>query len=225
MKHHAEHGHHHRHGESEVTPQISYVDGVITIELKDKNNHAPELEISHEKEMHLLVMSADLAEYHHGHPTKQSDGVYTLNKQLTENDYKIYVDIAPKKLNYSVSSIELRVGEPYKEHANNTLVVDTNFVQTINGYTVELTPHSFEVGKEISLKFDLKGSIPEPYLGALGHVVILDESGEIFIHVHPTANDKTIFDAVFTEPGIYKLWAEFQFEGQVNAYSFVIEAK
>lgn len=225
MKHHAGHNHHHAHGESEITPKVSYTDGVITIELKDKNNHAPELEISHEKEMHLLVVSADLKEYHHGHPEKQSNGIYTLNKQLADNDYKIYVDIAPKDLNYSVTPIALQVGELHKEHPNVDLVVNTDFVQTINGYTVELTPHLFEVDKEISLNFDLKGSTPEPYLGALGHVVILDEGGEIFIHVHPTANDKTIFDAVFTEPGIYKLWAEFQFEGQVNAYSFVIEVK
>lgn len=225
MEHHAEHCHHHAHGESEVITQVSYADGVITIELKDKNNNAPELEISHEKEMHLLVVSADLKEYHHAHPEKQSDGIYSINKQLADNDYKVYVDITPKNLDYSVSPIELQVGEPHKEHPNNALVVATDFVQTINGYTVELTPHLFEVDKEISLNFDFRGSTPEPYLGALGHVVILDESGETFIHVHPTANDKTIFEAVFAVPGIYKLWAEFQFEGQVNAYYFVIEVK
>lgn len=38
MKHHTEYSHHHRRGESEISHQVSYVDGVITIELKDKNN-------------------------------------------------------------------------------------------------------------------------------------------------------------------------------------------
>lgn len=33
---------------SDVTPKVSYANGEITIELKDKNKHVPELEVSHE---------------------------------------------------------------------------------------------------------------------------------------------------------------------------------
>lgn len=71
----------------------------------------------------------------------------------------------------------------------------------------------------------MKDAKPEPHLGALGHVVVLDEDGEKYIHVHPVADDKTVFDTKFEKPGIYKIWAEFKFEGQVNVYPFVIEVK
>ncbi|HLR75062.1 MAG TPA: hypothetical protein VK077_07280 [Virgibacillus sp.] len=224
MNHH-DHHHHHEQGESEVTPVISYENGVITIELYDQHHKAPELDVSHEKEMHLLIVSADLETYYHGHPVKKSEGIYTLAKPLVDGYYKVYVDIAPKDLNYSVAPITLKVGEPAEEYHKPQLTVDTELVKTVNGYTAELTPRSFKANEEITLHFDLKGATPEPYLGALGHVVILDESGETYIHVHPVSNDQTKFDAMFTEPGIYKLWAEFQFEGQVNVYAYVIDVQ
>jgi hypothetical protein len=210
---------------SEVTPKVSYANGEITIELKDKNNHVPELEVFHEKYMHFIVVSSDLKEYHHLHPEKKGDGIYQQKVSLVGDSYKAFVDIKPKGLQYSVMPIEFQVGETHHEHVDNDLVADTDFTKTINGQTVELTTESFEVNKNITLKFIVKDAKPEPYLGALGHVVILDEDSERYIHVHPVSNDKTVFETKFDKPGIYKLWAEFKFGGQVNVYSFVIEVK
>ncbi|MEC2074507.1 hypothetical protein [Metabacillus fastidiosus] len=228
MNHQHSHHKHENHGEniaSEVTPKVSYTNGEITIELKDKNNHVPELEVSHEKYMHFIVVSSDLKDYYHLHPEKKGEGVYQTKVSLAGNSYKAFVDIKPKGLQYSVKPIEFHVGEGHHEHDDNSLVADTDFTKTINGQTVELTTQRFEVNKEITFNFDVKDTKPDPYLGALGHVVILDEDGEKYIHVHPVADDKTVFETQFDKPGIYKLWAEFKFEEQVNAYPFVIEVK
>ncbi|GIN85931.1 hypothetical protein J6TS2_23170 [Heyndrickxia sporothermodurans] len=222
-----QHSEQHQHGghETNINPKVTYNNGKLTIELKDQNNQAPDLEVSHEKIMHLIVVSSDLKEYHHLHPEKKGEGVYQQTIRLTDNSYKVFVDIKPKGLQYTVKPIELNVGETHPGHNNNDLVVDTNLKKTINRQTVELNTQSFEVNKEITLNFDMKGAKPEKYLGALGHVVILDENGETFIHVHPVANDKTVFETQFKKPGVYKLWAEFKFGDQVNAYPFVIEVK
>ncbi|RAN80582.1 hypothetical protein [Bacillus sp. SRB_331] len=219
------HAGHDTKGNSEVTPKVSYTNGEITIELKDKNNNAPELEVSHEKLLHLIVVSSDLKEYHHLHPEEKNKGVYSQKFNLPDNSYKVFVDIKPKDLNYVVEPIQLHVGEAHKEQHVNDLVVDTDFTKTIKNQVVELTTREFEVNKEIKLNFDVKNNKPEPYLGALGHVVILDEKGEKFIHVHPVSNDNTVFETHFNKPGVYKLWAEFKFGGQVNAYPYVIEVK
>jgi hypothetical protein len=228
MNHQHSHQDYENHGAnttSEVTPKVSYANGELTIELKDKNNHAPELEVSHEKYMHLIVVSSDLKEYHHLHPEQNGEGTYQVKANLADNSYKAFVDIKPKGIQYAIKPIELHAGEAHHAHGGNELVPDTDFTKTINGQAVELTTHSFEVNKEVTLNFDVKGEKPEEYLGALGHVVILDEDGEKFIHVHPVSNDKTVFETQFDKPGIYKLWAEFKFHGQVNAYPFVIEVK
>ena len=228
MDHHAEHHHHHHTvaGKSEVTASVTYADGVITIELKDKEGNAPEIGISHEKEMHFVIVSADLQEYYHGHPENQGNGIYTLPKELSDNEYKVFVDIAPKNLSYAVTPIELHAGHGHHQGPiSNNLSVDQNLAQTADGHTVELNATTFEAGQDFSLQFDTKGEVPEPYLGALGHVIILDENAEEYIHVHPAAKDKTQFDTVIEEAGKYKLWAEFRFNGKVTAYSYVIEVK
>lgn len=223
---HGEHSGHSTSATSEVTPKVSYANGEITIELKDKNGNIPSLEVSHEKLMHLIVVGADLKQYYHLHPEEVGkEGVYLQKFDLTGDSYKVFVDIKPKDLSYSVEPIELHIEEAHHGHGENKLVVDTEFTKIINNQAVELTISSFEVNKEVTLAFDVKDAKPEPYLGALGHVVILDENGEDFIHVHPASNDETIFNTQFTKPGVYKIWAEFKFGEQVNVYPFVVEIK
>lgn len=219
------HSDHLAQSESEVVTNVKYEDSLITIDVRDKDKNSPELEISHEKIMHLIIVSADLDDYYHLHPEEKRNGMYTLNFDLPENSYKVFVDIKPKNLVYQVSPIELHVGKDHSEHEENPLKVDTNLTKTINEKTVELTTTELGINKDVTLSFDTKGITPEPYLGALGHVVILDEKGEKFVHVHPTSEEKTLFETKFDKPGIYKVWGEFKFDSKVNAYPFVIEVK
>lgn len=227
MNHHHHHGNHGTNTSSEVTPKVTYANGEITIELRDKKNRAPELEVSHEKYMHLIIVSSDLTNYHHLHPKQKGEGIYQIKVDLANQLYKAFVDITPKGLPYSVTPIEFQVGEMnhHDHHDHHRLVADQNFIKTINDQTVELTTKSFEVNKDIRLRFDVKDAKLEKYLGALGHVLILDEDGQKYIHVHPVADDQTIFETQFDQPGMYKIWAEFKFGGQVNVYPFVIEVK
>ncbi|WP_139785657.1 hypothetical protein [Cytobacillus gottheilii] len=226
MDHQHHHNHNHKTGTgSEVVPKVSYVNGELIIELRDRHNQIPKLEVSHEKYMHLIVVSSDLEQYHHLHPQQAGEGVYKKEVHLAPNSYKAFVDIAPAELQYEVTPIEFHAGEGHHGHSESKLAADTDFVKTINGKAVELTPHTFEVNKEIAFHFDVKDEKPEAYLGALGHVVILDEAGEKYIHVHPASADKAVFQTQFDEPGLYKLWAEFKFGGQVHAYPYVIEVR
>lgn len=211
--------------QSEVVTNVKYEEGIITIDVKDKEQNSPKLEISHEKIMHLIIVSADLEDYYHLHPEEKGNGVYTLKFALPENSYKAFVDIKPKNLAYQVSPIELQVGKGHSEHEGNSLKVDTNLTKTINEKTVELNTTELGINKAVTLSFDTKETNPEPYLGALGHVVILDDMGEKFVHVHPTSEEKTVFETKFDKPGIYKVWGEFKFDGKVNSYPFVIEVK
>lgn len=219
---HSDHG---AQSESEVVTNVKYEEGFINIDVKDQDQNSPELEISHEKIMHLIIVSADLEDYYHLHPEEKGNGVYTLKFELPENSYKAFVDIKPKNLAYQIRPIELQVGKGHGEHEENSLNADTNLTRTINGKTVELTTTELGINKDVTLNFDTKGITPEPYLGALGHVVILDEKGEKLVHVHPASEDKTQFETKFDQPGIYKVWGEFKFGGKVGSYPFVIEVK
>jgi hypothetical protein len=213
-------------GNNEVLPLIHEETGKLVITLKDLNNNpVSDLEVSHEKLMHLIVVSSDLSEYRHLHPESVEPGVYQVNHDLEAGEYKIFVDIKPKDLAYQVQPINFLLGNPDHSHGHEELQPDTELVKQVGNHSVALLPSSLEVNQEIQLTFDLNGETPEPYLGALGHVVILDETAENYIHVHPHDGDEPVFETKFTKPGIYKIWAEFKFEGEVFVFPYVVDIK
>jgi hypothetical protein len=219
---HAEHG-----GEnnSEVLPMLHEESGNIVITLKDLNgNPVTDLDVNHEKLMHLIVVGTDLQVYKHLHPESTEPGVYKVEHGLEDGEYKFFVDIKPKDLTYEVQPINFIIGSPDEGHEHG-LQVDEQLVKQEGGHLVTLKPTSLNVNEDIQLKFDLNGETPEQYLGALGHVVILDDKAENYIHVHPHDGDDPIFETKFTESGIYKIWAEFKFDGEVFVFPYVVEIK
>ncbi|AIC92980.1 hypothetical protein [Shouchella lehensis] len=221
---HSGHNQHENHGtgKSQVITHVMYQEDQLMIQLEDDEGNIPDLDISHEKEMHVIVVSNDLKQYLHLHPEKQGEGVFVINQSLADGEYQIFVDVSPKGKLYTPSANAIQVGEV--PTTKTQLEEDKVWTKEIDGKTVTLETVEAIVDEPVQLVFDLHGQTPEPYLGALGHVVILDEAVETFIHVHPASNDETRFDAHFTQSGTYKLWAEFQFRDEgIIAFPFVIE--
>lgn len=218
---HSHHHHHHHSGESEVKAKVTYKDGKISIALEDNTGKAPELALAHEKEMHFIMVSNDLEHYYHLHPEKEQEGLYTINHPLNDGTYQAFVDITPKEKAYQAAPNTVQVGT--NETGKAALKPDDNWTKEVDGKTVTLENVKAEAGKAVPLDFNMHGETPEPHLGALGHVVIVDESAEQYIHVHPDSDDTTTFHAHFPKQGMYKIWAEFQFGDKVHTYSFIIE--
>jgi hypothetical protein len=211
---------------SDVTPTLHYENNLIHIELKDKQgNPVEELEINHEKLMHLIIVNDDLQQYYHLHPENKGNGVFTIQHELKDGRYKAFIDIKPKDKNYAVQPLSFEAGNGDAHGGHERLKPDTTFTKTVNGHTVTMSADTFKANEEIVLDFDLKNVKPEPYLGALGHVVILDEGGDKYVHVHPLSETDTKFATKFDQPGIYKIWGEFKINGKVNVYPFVVEVK
>lgn len=222
-----EHGEEHGTGNSDVQVDVIYKNGNIEISLKDKNNQPIEnLEVNHEKLLHLIVVNEHLDQYDHLHPEQTGEGTFTIQKEFEEGSYKAFVDIKPKDLSFEVMPIPFTVGNPDTGHAHSDgLKPDAELKQTIDHETVEMEMSSLNAGEPVTLTFKLNETNLEPYLGAMGHVVILDEKANQYLHVHPADHDKPIFETEFHEPGIYKIWAEFKQDGKVRAFPFIVEIK
>ncbi|MDN3020232.1 hypothetical protein PH210_29235 [Paenibacillus sp. BSR1-1] len=222
---HAHEGNAHQEG-SEVNAFVQNNQGNIKIFLKDKaGSPVDELEVNHEKILHLIIVDEHLQKYYHLHPERTGKGEFTIEKNLPEGFYKAYIDIKPKNLAYEVEPVPFIVGNPSAPEHGHELVPDINFSKTVDGETVTLSMNSFKAAEPVTLSFDLDQTNLTPYLGAMGHVVILDEYGKKFLHVHPTNDKEPIFETQFEKPGIYKVWAEFKQNGKVRAFPFVIEIK
>ncbi len=211
---------------SEVDVEINVAGDKLTINVNDlTGNPVENLKLNHEKLLHLIIVDEHLEQYYHLHPEQLDKGVFEVTKQLSPGLYKAFVDIKPADLDYVVSPINLEIGESKASHSHESLIVDKTLTKTVNNQTATLTTTELAAEKTVVLSFDLPNVTIEPYLGAMGHVVILDEAGVDYIHVHPKNEKETIFEAQFPQSGIYKLWGEFKINGEVVIYPFVIEVK
>jgi hypothetical protein len=99
---------------------------------------------------------------------------------------------------------------------------------------VSLNMDNVEAKKEVILNFNIQDESTkapitnlQPYLGAVGHVVILTEDTEQYLHVHPidekTSGPEARFATTFPKSGIYKIWAQFKHNDKVFTVPFVVK--
>ncbi|KKI93424.1 hypothetical protein WQ54_04080 [Bacillus sp. SA1-12] len=226
----SEHGHHGEENiaehESQVEADVVYDGTSIVVKLTDQQgNPVDDLEVNHEKLMHLIIVDEHLAEFYHVHPEKTGKGIFKLNKKMPEGTFKAFVDIKPNNLSYQVKPITLMIGNKGTTHSHQALQPDQSLTRKIEGYEVTLNMSSQKANVPITMSFELNQTRLEPYLGAMGHIVILNEEATDYIHVHPVSDQEPRFETKVEEPGIYKIWAEFKQNGEVRAFPFVVEIK
>lgn len=168
---------------------------MLSFTVKDKQGATvKDLPIVHEKPMHLLVVSKDLAEFYHIHPEQQADGSYRVAHVFPNGgDYKLYADFTPKDAAQVVEQIDVKVAGT--ERAKVALVPDTSFEKTVEGLKVVMKPSAeIKAGQELTLDFqafDAKTNKPatdlQNYLGELAHFVVISEDMKDFVHAHPMA--------------------------------------
>lgn len=223
-----EHSPHHEMNEkqSEVLVNAIYKPGKATVTVRDMAGKAVPLTETHGKRMHLVIVSADFETFLHVHPAENHSGDFEAALELLPGHYAAFADIHPVDMVYAIEPLTITVGGATDLPAIDweTLAENENSTKEAAGKTVRFQHPELIAGKPATLTFDLDGEHPLPYLGALGHVVVIDEQGTRFIHVHPVSEDRTVFEAQFPSPGFYKLWAEFKFaDTGVLAFPFILK--
>ncbi|KOR89181.1 hypothetical protein [Paenibacillus solani] len=242
------HHHHHHHGgghsESNLKAIFSFPAGTlkanenarINIQIKNSDDTiVKDFELGHEKLMHLIVVSKDLTFFNHIHPEFDGAGEFTIDTTFpTGGEYKIIADVLPKGGSSTTLSEWVKVeGEAEMSGAINA---DTELMKIVDGKEVELTLSSMNANEEVTLTFNFvdtqtKEGINnlEQYLGAVGHVVIISEDANTYLHVHPMNEAETgpnaAFMTDFPKGGIYKVWGQFQHQGNVFTVPFVVDIK
>lgn len=163
----------------------------IVFTIKDPQGQTVKtLETVHEKIMHLLMVSKDLSWYSHEHPQMQADGTFKLTFAFpAPGDYVLYHDFTPPAVGQQVVQVPITV--PGKAAAPVALVVDSDKLKQVDGYTFKFsTKAPLRTEEESELIFEVtKDGKPitdlQPYLGAMGHLVIISQDLKNFVHSHP----------------------------------------
>ncbi|MWC29974.1 hypothetical protein GON22_17920 [Paenibacillus sp. MMS18-CY102] len=197
--------------------------------------HSPvtKFAISHEKLLHLIIVSEDLSDFRHVHPEYGGNGVFTVRTQFDNGGrYRWYADFVPAGGEAITRSGWLTVdGKPVYDAP--PLKADAKLEQEAAGMRITLSLSGTTHGKATALAFrfyDAKTNEPidglQPYLGAVGHVVAISADTEQYLHMHPAdgkaSAHEAMFHTEFPSAGIYKVWGQFKRADHIVAVPFVI---
>ncbi|GAA1638900.1 FixH family protein [Actinoplanes couchii] len=177
---------------------------------------------NHDKDLHLIAVRRDLSGFQHVHPTMAADGTWTIPLSVdTPGQYRVLADFQPAD---AAEAITLGVDVPAPGDYRPIPLPPPARTAEVDGYTVTLTG-DLRPGEPSDLALTVtRNGQPvtdlEPYLGALGHLVVLREGDLAYLHVHPTADDALRFRAEVPSPGVYRLYLDFQHAGTVRTAEF-----
>jgi hypothetical protein len=211
-------------------------DGTLSFRLTGPGGTAvTEYDTAHDKDLHLIVVRSDGAEFRHVHPTDNGDGSWSMPwRWNAAGSYRIYADFVPTELGSNVtltSTISVAgdfVPRPLSPDAG---------VATVGDLTVTLDG-SLGVGTDSTLTFTVtRAGRPvntlEPYLGAYGHLVALRVGDLGYLHVHPMGEPGDgitkpgpgiEFMAAAPTDGKYLLYLDFKLDGAVHTAEFTVTA-
>ena len=182
-------------------------------------------ETAGEPPLHLILVRRDLTGYLHLHPRRVGRG-FVADVTLPEPGvWRAYAD-------FELGGEKIVLGRDLVvpgDYAPRALDAPDDIVDE-SGYRIALGAAELRAGAEATLAFELTRDgepvVPEPYLGASGHLVAVREDDLAYLHVHPVesaAGSTVAFDAELAEPGRYALFLQFRDEGTVRTVRFAVE--
>jgi hypothetical protein len=207
----------------------------ITIRDPETNHPVTGFTTVHERLLHLFIIDRTLEYFRHVHPKLVADGTFELIENVPPGEFVLIADFLPQTgraqmLQRAIVTPGYR-GSPFP--AAPDLTSDTSAEKVGQGVRVKLEAANLKAGREAVLKFTLTDAVSgapvsdlEAYLGAPGHVLVVNAALTEANHVHPeepaTRGPVITFQPMMPAAGVYKLWLQFQRHGVVATVPFVL---
>jgi hypothetical protein len=208
----------------------------LTLDLSDGSTGLPVEDIvpHHEALLHLVILSADGADFTHVHPARVGPGRYTIGfTPARPGRYTAYAEIQRQDSGTQVLARDFELGGAAVPAAQPAPGLGPRAVAGLQvSVASSLTP--LRAGKQATLTFSFsRGGAPigdlQPWLGMGGHLIARTADGATFAHVHavgPMAPGGVLTSGIvygpdirfvytFPQPGRYQLWGQFRHEQQI----------
>lgn len=220
---------------TEITYRITDSSGTIIKDFLAENDEI----------MHFFLVRDDLENFQQLQPDfDKASGTFSVNTIFpTKGIYRLYADFTPAGGQQApglgvVTTADVNVGNVTKKTPTHLVPTEWN-VQTSNGYSaiyrfpsvVEAnvpTPFTLSIEKDGQPITDL-----EDYLGARAYATVFESKTLRFEHVSANNTGGDIqpengsplltFTYRFPKPGLYKVFTQFQHQGQVITTDYVIK--
>jgi hypothetical protein len=205
------------------------VELIFAVDEPNSGRPVQDFEIVHEKPFHLFVVSEGLDFFLHEHPQLGRDRRFRFRTRFPKPGmYRLLCDFYPKG------------GSPQ-------LLARTVLIPGTPGKPLSLVPGSLspdlseKKGLNIAVELSMRPSIPiagmktlmffrikpaeglEKYLGSWSHLLAFSDDLVDGMHAHPFLADggpQIQFNMIFPRAHTYRIWAQFQRKGVVNAVVF-----
>jgi hypothetical protein len=209
-----------------VTYEFQLVDTKASALITDR-----ELNIDHEKKLHLLAYDPALREFRHAHP-EYNGTLWTVTLDLPVNGhYWVWVQgqLAKGQQRFSAGNRLTIAGGKPAWRAPPDLKESRKGADGKSQAALSST--RLTAGRPAMLTLTLSrtdGSKPElaPFLGAFAHVAAVPDDGDSLIHVHPMDGNKPaegMLHLQFPEKGVYRLWVQFQDAKQIRTVPLAVK--
>jgi hypothetical protein len=189
---------------------------------KPGNVAVNDLQIEHEKSIHVIGVRDDLREFFHIHPVKTGPGMWEVTHVFPHGgNFKIWAEVAFLNASYSFGEPALTVSGD--TGPATTAASDRPDYELRSGYQVTFKhTEPLVSGGTASLQFLIRDAAgreiqTENFLGAAMHMVIVKDDLGVCLHAHPIdvgfADPVITFSEIFAKPGTYKLFAQFRPKG------------
>ena len=156
------------------------------------------------KLMHMIVVSDDLTDFQHVHPTLLPNGHFTIQLRFAhpEQAYHIYMDGIPS----GAGRVVFRFDLPSQGSAPVRQLHPAGSSANVGPYTVTIDPASIPFGEiaTISVRI-LKDGQPatdlHPYLGAMAHGVLVGVKDLAYMHAHGMTDEMLAMASSATDCG------------------------
>jgi hypothetical protein len=214
----------------------------------------------HTKLLHFILVTQDLTQFLHVHPDYQSEGVFVLKDLILPEvaNYVTYADFTPTGEHQQYVRNTLSVSGASDKQADLVASPREAVVGALKMSLVD--PETLMAGAETALKFHVSDaktgadiSNLDEYLGATGHLVIINQANETYIHTHPTGHDMEgmsgmsgmnmvtatpemagmampmqygpdlEFMTEFPSADLWAVWLQVQYQGEIYTFPFVVD--
>jgi hypothetical protein len=191
------------------------------------------------KLFHLIVVSRDLSSFAHIHPDYKGDGTFEVSYRFPfGGEFQLVSEFAPDGQDVAVYRQWVDVAG--EKHPGEPMRPDALLQHTIGSVSVTLNVapdlRTLKAGQMAMLNFHLTDAATgrpiaevQPYLGTLGHVAVMDATASRYLHVHAvddmSGGADVMFHTAFPAAGVYKIWGQFQVQGEPVVAPFVLRVQ
>ncbi len=207
---------------------------------------------AYEKLMHVIIVDSSLKYFSHIHPEYLGDGEFEISTQFPKSDlYHIYIDFTPVgEKNEQQFGFTLLVGSG-SDNSQKSFVHDSNYEQVFGDLKISLETDETLSAKKMSigqqlLRFHFSQTNSSelfqdlhPYLGAYGHLVMINTQTFEYTHIHPKISQRLLSsdrggpDIEFLpiglyspiQPGVYAVFGQFMPRGTLTVSRYLIKVE